>query len=288
LNSSYGKLTLEAFPLVSEVPWVTEPELIHSMSRVVDDVDFAVLSVGPLRTERPDSLILATSSREGILGLVTGSKFSRVSIALERWTSQPPTGSKDWEDQDEVPFEVKSDRLYPAGFEAPNEGDAYLDVAGLGRSRVRVRATGRRFAEGLTDTDDQTDEDWLVQLWPDHQSLDAMAGGPRILEASPLQVPDIDQFVGNDNPASKRDLLHAYPVMWDLFHLLHWEPDLRLSRSVEDLASRLAVSSEHIVGGAYALVQWGYGRSDCDIPSLRASDTLNLKSRHSKKFPENS
>lgn len=118
----------------------------------------------------------------GTIGGTCGTKYSKVSVVAERWDARPPYQSG-WEDLDEVPFEEApgAGPLVLQGFE-PTEGA--LDVDGLGRARAVVYARGRhRYFYGDYVEDDLPPEEWLIQLWPDSERLDALAGDPRRLAA---------------------------------------------------------------------------------------------------------
>ena len=191
---------------------------------VVNDetTDFAILSVGS--DERPDCATLATSIGPSI-GLTCGSRYAELeTVEVERWASEPPDDTDQWEEWDEIPVDFTGNDapVLIAGFE--EFGDSSLDVAGMDRGRARVCVRGRGAVPG---GDMRTSvEHWRVRLWPDGENLDAMSGGPRVLirEFSDLQPVLDDVRAGVIDKWMHR----FHEGMWDLAHLVRWAPELSL------------------------------------------------------------
>ena len=118
-------------------------------------------------------------SLPGCVAGLCGTKYADVLVRAERWDARPPQ-QLGWEDGDELPLEVLpgAGSLVLGGFDQTDVG---LDVDGLGRARVLVFARGRQryghsdFQEGMSP------EEWLLQVFPDPDAQDALAGDPRRL-----------------------------------------------------------------------------------------------------------
>lgn len=119
-------------------------------------------------------------SGPGAASVLCGTKYAEIRVRAERWDGRPPH-QPGWEDIDEWPFEEVPDGgpLTLSGFDP---GKAALDIEGLGRSRVLVYARGRqRYGYSSSPVETRAPEEWLFQLFPDPDHLDALASGPRRL-----------------------------------------------------------------------------------------------------------
>lgn len=238
------------------------------------DTDFGLLSVGQLE-ERPDSWVLATSIG-GRIGLKCGSRYANlIAVSMERWTSKPPIDLTQWEEWDEVPLDIPADGgpFYVAGFELFD--DTHLDVEGLGRARARVLVRGRGEVNG--GDLHPTDEEWLVQVWPDPEELDALAGDPRVLIHQVNSPTDIEQILAGDKERDDSWSNLFLRQKWELFHLLRWAPDQILRATPRQISTRLGLGHEHVIGGLLGLMDDWYGVSDSDPLGLGPDDGFELR-----------
>ncbi len=117
-----------------------------------------------------------------------GTKYARVKARAERWDARPPL-QRGWEDIDEWPFE-EIPGGGPLGLSGFDPQDVGLDVEGLGRARVVVYARGRQRYGYFELSDPLEPEEWLFQVFPDPERLDALAGDPRRLSGrAPFSPP---------------------------------------------------------------------------------------------------
>lgn len=128
--------------------------------------------------ELPGTQSLAASA-PGAVALNVGN-CADVLVRLERWSERPPITAGGSTDRDELPWQEVIDG---GPLSLGNDDDGGLDVDGLGRARVVVLA---RTARGGHD-----DEEWLLQLFPDPDHGDALAGPPRVLSGDPFVRPEI-------------------------------------------------------------------------------------------------
>lgn len=129
----------------------------------------------------PDPLPATQSFAASAPGAVAlnAASSGEVRIRLERWSARPAEADGAWTDRDELPWQEVVDGG-PLTFGKDDTGG--LDVDGLGRARVVVHAvTDRAGSRGA--------EQWLLQLFPDPDHLDAMAGPPRVLSGDPFGRP---------------------------------------------------------------------------------------------------
>lgn len=118
----------------------------------------------------------------GSVSVLCGTRYAKVRVRAERWDGRPPH-QRGWEDVDEWPFEEVpgAGPLRLNGFDL---GQAALDIEGLGRSRVLVYARGRQRYGYSWHV-----EEWLFQLFPDPDHLDALASDPRRLSGGAPFIP---------------------------------------------------------------------------------------------------
>ena len=118
-------------------------------------------------------------SLPGSIAGMCGTKYANVLVRAERWDARPPQ-PLGWEDADELPLEILpgAGPLMLGGFD---ETDVGLDVEGLGRARVLVFARGRHRYGYSHLQEGMAPEQWLLQIFPDPDAQDALAGDPRRL-----------------------------------------------------------------------------------------------------------
>lgn len=252
---------------------MSEPQLIAREVVRNQDTDFALLSVGQFE-ERPASWTLATST-QGRIGLTCGSRYANLlSVEMERWTGKPSVDLSVWEEWDEVPLSVidEDGPFVVAGFEQFE--DESLDVEGLGRARARVCVRGR----GVTPGGDlnRTNEEWLIQVWPDPDNLDAMAGGPRVLIR---ELPQVEEVVADLKAGrfESRKKTAFYGPIHDLVHLVRWAPGEILESTLREIGERLAYPHAHLIGGLYECIDDWYLASETDPLTLEPNDPFEVR-----------
>lgn len=249
---------------------MTKPALLSHITFNDRDTDFAILWAGQ-NDEPPDSWTLATS-RGGQIGLRCGSKYARLTIRVERWTEEPTLEPATWQEWDEVPliFDPTKGPFFVGGFELFE--DQTLDLAGLTRARARICASGRG-TKFLSDT--PTSEEWLVQLWPDHQHLDAMHCEPRRLTQIPRDLEHLVEDLQTGKATSNWRSAFLGPV-FDIVHLVRWAPEQTLATTVEELSRRLSLPGSHIVGGLHAAkAEWRI-QTNAEPLRIEANEPITL------------
>lgn len=158
-------------------------QLVAAMERSFGTY-FAILEISQPAHQATSTPGTYAASMPGALSLMCGTKYADLQVRVERWDERPPEPESRWEDCDELPWEpIKgAGRLQASGFDPP-DGEAGLDVDGLGRARAQVLARGRhRYSYGDgPEEDTETREEWLIRLWPDPQGRDLLTAAPRRL-----------------------------------------------------------------------------------------------------------
>lgn len=247
--------------------------------------DFAMLSVP--QADNPASGLIPhfAVSEPAAITLQCGSKYAEVSIRVERWSARPAPldGFEDW---DELPFEALSHAgpMRAIGFDDGGPGDDTLDVNGLGRARASILARGRH----AFDEHEQTQEQWLVRLWPDRDDLDAMAGGPRQvmsragypLRGRPPTVIDADELSSEQAAVIKYKTLQAHYryLVDEIQHYVEWAPGQVLFTDATTLGLRLAAPPEDVLGAAEFLTLKNQRvTSSVDLAGHRLTDVFELR-----------
>lgn len=81
-------------------------------------------------------------------------------MRVEIWTGEPPADTSEWDNEVDIDFDAPTGGIT---FE-PSGGSAHISGASLPAGRYRMRASGRRFGDPLTNT--SAVDSYRLRLWP--------------------------------------------------------------------------------------------------------------------------